>query len=201
MALALEHHPRLREAQANEEAAGARVDEVRSNELPTAGVSAEINQSTGNTPPGAFFYAPGFVPVSGAPRGKTLDEGTLQTGVSAWASWDVLSLLRQAAAVDVALAGRAQAGASHDARRLEVAYVAADAFISLVCANETVKAARLQSESRARLRYRRQDPRRPEPTARGRRSAGRRRAGLGAHPAGSCRADRAKFGARNSRRP
>src|SRR5262249_12542008 len=66
---ALATHPRLATARAEERAADARIDEARTLLLPSAGISAEINRSTGNTVPGAFFTAPGFVPVAGAPRG------------------------------------------------------------------------------------------------------------------------------------
>ena len=137
---ALGTHPRLSEARANRQDADARVGESRALLLPEVGVSAEINRSTGNTPPGAFFQAPGFVPISGAPRGKTLDPGTWQTGAAVYATWDVLSLSRQAAAIDVALADRTQATATIDAQRLEVAYRAADAFLFLLEAQEAVRA-------------------------------------------------------------
>jgi outer membrane protein TolC len=138
---ALANHPRIAASRADERAAEARVTEARTNLLPDAGLSAELNRSTGNTAPGAFFYAPGFVPVAGAPRGKTLDAGVWQTGVSLWASWDVLSLARQAAAIDVALAGRSESQAATNAQRLEVAYRAADAFLLVLEAQETVRAA------------------------------------------------------------
>jgi outer membrane protein TolC len=138
---ALAHHPRIRSATADEDAAVARVDESETRELPAVGISAQINRSTGNTPPGAFFLTPGMPPISGAPRGKTLDSGEWQTGAGIWASWDALSLVRQAAAVDVALAGRTESEAATSAQRLEVAYRAADAFLLLVEAQETVRAA------------------------------------------------------------
>jgi outer membrane protein len=142
VAEALEHHPRLRATSAEEDEADARVDETRTGELPRAGVSAQLNRSTGNTPPGTFYPTTGFPPISGAPRGRTLDDGSWQTGVSAWATWDVLSLARQAAALDVALAARAETTAVMDARRLEIAYRAADDFLLLLEAQETVRAAR-----------------------------------------------------------
>jgi outer membrane protein TolC len=137
---ALATHPRLAEARANREAAEALVGEAHTLLWPAAGVSGEINRSTGNTPPGTFFPAQGFVPISGAPRGKSLDGGSWQTGISAWATWDVLSLSRQAAAIDVALAGRGQANAAIDAQRLQTAYQAADAFLVLLEAEEAVRA-------------------------------------------------------------
>ncbi|HEX7476598.1 MAG TPA: TolC family protein [Polyangiales bacterium] len=138
---ALTHHPRLRSASAGEEAAAARVDAARTNDWPSAGVSAELNRSTGNTVPGSFFPAPGFIPTAGPPRGRSFDGGSWQTGASLWGSWNVVSLLRQAAALDAALANRRQAQAATSAQRLEVAYGAADAFIALVAAQEAVKSA------------------------------------------------------------
>jgi outer membrane protein TolC len=142
VAEALAKHPRIRSGEAEERVADARVDEMRASRLPGVGVSAQINRSTGNTPPGAWFATTGFPPIAGAPRGKALDSGTWQTGASVWASWDVLSFQRQAAAIDVALASRSEAAAVSEADRLEVAYEAADAFVALVEAQETVRAAR-----------------------------------------------------------
>jgi outer membrane protein TolC len=140
IAEALAHHPRLAEANADRAVAEARVGEADARLLPSLGVSAEINRSTGNTPPGAFLPAPGFIPISGAPRGKELNSGAWQTGAALWASWDVLSLARQAAAIDVALAGRSQAAAALDGERLEIAYRAADTFLMLLEAEEAVRA-------------------------------------------------------------
>ena len=65
VATALANHPRLRASHAAERAADARADEATARELPSLGVSAEINRSTGNTQPGAFFPAAGFPPVAG----------------------------------------------------------------------------------------------------------------------------------------
>ena len=140
VAEALAAHPRLSASRANQWAAESRVDEARDRLWPAVGVSGEINRSTGNTPPGTFYPAPGFVPISGALRGKSLDAGSWQTGASLWADWDVLSLARQAAAIDLALATRNQANATTDAERLQIAYQAADAFLLVLEAKEAVRA-------------------------------------------------------------
>jgi outer membrane protein len=140
---ALANHPRIRASRAEEIAAEARIDEAKTARLPDVGVSAQINRSNGNTVPGAFFSTTGFAPIGGPTRNKSLDEGVWQTGASLWASWDVLSLTRQAAAIDVALASHVEASAATSARRLEIAYRAADAFIVLLEAQEAVRAANL----------------------------------------------------------
>ena len=140
IAHALAHHPRIRTSQAGEAAGDARVDEAEARKLPDVGVSLQVNRSTGNTVPGAFLPQTGFVPIAGAPRGRTFDGGEWQTGGSVWASWDVLSLVRQAAAVDVALAAKREAEIGTSARRFEVAYAVADAYLNVLGAEETVKA-------------------------------------------------------------
>jgi outer membrane protein TolC len=58
----------------------------------------------------------------------------------------VLSLSRQAAAIDVALAGQRESEAATSAERLEVAYHAADAFLLLLEAQEAVRAAKANVE-------------------------------------------------------
>ena len=150
VARALASHPHLRSSRAKEKVADARTDEARARELPALGAGAEINRSTGNTVPGAFFPATGFVPIAGSPRGRTFDQGVWQTGVSVWADWDVTSLARQAAAIDVALAGKAEAEQATRARELEIAYATADAFVSLLAAHESTRAAQA-SLDRARV--------------------------------------------------
>jgi len=142
VAFALAHHPRMRSVAAQVDAAHSRVDEARTTELPGLGVSAEINRSTGNTVPGAFFPLTGFPTISGAPRGRAFDGGAFQTGVSLWSTWDVTSVLEEAARVDLALAGASEARAETSVQRLEIAYGAADAFLALLQAREGVKAAR-----------------------------------------------------------
>jgi outer membrane protein len=140
---ALANHPRIRASLAEESAAASRIDEAKTARLPDVGVSAQLNRSTGNTVPGAFFSTIGFAPIGGPTRTKSLDEGVWQTGASLWATWDVLSLTRQAAAIDVALASHVEASAATSARRLEIAYRAGDAFIVLLEAQEAVRAAQL----------------------------------------------------------
>jgi outer membrane protein len=150
VAFALANHPSLRAAQARERAADGRVDEARAGELPDLGVSAQLNRSTGNAVPGSFFTTPGFPNVAGAPRGRSLDSGVFQTGVSVWATWDVTSFLQKGAAADVAAAERSGAAAGTAERRLEVELAVADAFLALVAAHEAVKATQA-SVSRAQV--------------------------------------------------
>jgi len=104
-------------------------------------VSAQLNRSTGNTVPGLFFSTQGFPAIAGPVEGRSLNVGTWQTGASLWASWDVLSFVRQAGAIDAVLARRQAAVAQVRLEQLEVAYGAADAFLLLLEAQEAARAA------------------------------------------------------------
>ncbi|MBX3234450.1 MAG: TolC family protein [Labilithrix sp.] len=139
---ALARHPRLRVTGADEAAAKARVTEAESNRLPDIGVSVEINRSSSNTIPGAFVPIIGFAPIAGPTRGRSLEAGTWQSGASLWASWDVLSFSRQAAAIDLALATEKEAAAVTAAQKLDIAYRAADAYLLLLEAETAVRAAK-----------------------------------------------------------
>jgi outer membrane protein TolC len=139
---AVANHPELASARFDADAASARVDEARAGYLPSVGVGVQVNRSTGNTAPGAFFPQTGFLPVAGPVRGKSIDEGAWQTGVSLWASYDVLNFARQSAIVGVASAAHVEATAETEVRKLDIAYRAADAFVRLLEAQETVRAAK-----------------------------------------------------------
>jgi outer membrane protein TolC len=142
VALGASAHPALRAAEARERAAAARVEEARAGELPDVGLSAQLNRSTGNAVPGAFFSTPGFANIAGPARGTTLDAGAFQTGAAVWASWDVSTFLQRSAAADVASATRREAEATTAERRLAVQFAVADAFLGVIAAQTAVEVAR-----------------------------------------------------------
>jgi outer membrane protein TolC len=146
VAFALAHHPALRAAQATERIAAAQLELARTDLLPQLGVSAELNRATGNVVPGAFVQITGFPTLSGPLRDRTLDAGVWGSGLSLWASWDVLDLVRQMRVIDARLADARETHAATAVRRLEVAFAAADAFLALLAAYETVRAVRAHVE-------------------------------------------------------
>jgi outer membrane protein len=139
---ALAHHPSLKARAAIEAAAAARTEGARASELPDVAVVGQVNRATGNVVPGSLFAMRGLPGVSGPPRGRTFDGGVWGTSVGATMSWDLLGLARRMQEVDAALAevGRERAGT--DARRLDVAFEAADRFLEAIVRDETVQAAR-----------------------------------------------------------
>lgn len=139
---AVAHNPRVSEAAAARLAAQGRTDVARAGLLPDLSIVAQLNRGTGNVVPGPLFSLPGIPAVSGPPRGRTFDSGVFGSAVGAGASWDILLLQRQMASVDAALADEGRAEAAIAALKLDVAFNAADRFLSTLSRGEVVRAAR-----------------------------------------------------------
>ncbi len=138
--------PSVRTAEAAEAAATSRVEVARADLLPDLRVGAQLNRATGNVVPGATFPLPGLPSVSGPPTGRAFDLGTWGTTVGVSAAWNVADLSRRMTLVDVSLTERRQAADASDARRLQAGFDAADAFLGVLAARESVRAARANVE-------------------------------------------------------
>ncbi len=147
---ALAHHPRLRVQAAAEDAMKAQVGVARTAYLPEVNFSLQLNVGTGNVLRGPLFSMPTIPSISGPPTGRGMSDASIGTLIGGGASWDVLSLVKGMAQVDAALAAQAQVHAEAEARRLEIAYAAADQFLDLLARQETVRAAQAGVE-RARV--------------------------------------------------
>jgi len=139
---ALGHHPALQADASVEEARRAQVAVGRAAYLPSVDLSLQINVGTGNVLRGAVYPMPDIPFVSGPPTGRSGSDAALGTMVSLGARWDALGLVQKMALVDAALADAAQAHAAVEARRLAVAYAAADQFLDVIARAETVRSAR-----------------------------------------------------------
>jgi outer membrane protein len=146
VATALAHHPRVVAARAVVSVARALVDEAYMNELPMAGVSGQINHSTGNSVPGAFFTTPFIPSVSGSPLGRSLTGDVWQSGASVWGDVDIGGFPQKLAITDAAIANRSGAGAALRGRELQTAFDVANGFVLLLEAHEQVRSARASVE-------------------------------------------------------
>jgi len=146
VAYALGHSPRLKEADAGRELTDARSTVARDGMLPDVSVTAQVDRATGNVVPGAMFSMRGLPSVSGPPTGRTFDGGKFGSAVGIGASWDVFLLSRQMAAIDAALAETSRADAETAAVRLDVAFTAADRFVTSVSRGEVVRVAQASVE-------------------------------------------------------
>jgi outer membrane protein TolC len=139
---ALANNPRVSQGAAARLIAQGRTDVARAGLLPDLSIVAQLNRGTGNVVPGPLFSLPGIPNVSGPPSGRTFDSGVFSSAVGAGASWDILLLERQMATVDAALAEEGRAEAAIAALKLDVAFSAADRFLTTLARGEVVQAAR-----------------------------------------------------------
>jgi len=143
---AIAHHPAL---QAETSAEGARREQVsvaRAGYLPSVDLSLQINGGTGNVLRGGLYPMPGIPNVSGPPTGRSIADASLGSLIGVGASWDAIGLVQKMAQVDAALADEAQARATVQARRLDIAFAAADRFLDVLARSETVRSARATVE-------------------------------------------------------
>jgi outer membrane protein TolC len=143
---AIAHHPALQAEAAATEVRHAQVAVARTGYLPSVDLSVEINAGTGNVLRGSLYPMHNIPSVSGPPTGRSFTDASLGTIVGVGASWDALGLVQKMAQVDAVLADEAQARATFDARRLLIAFAAADQFLDVLARSETVRSARATVE-------------------------------------------------------
>ncbi len=144
--IALKNYPSIRAAQAQAQAAGANVDLARTSYLPRADLLWQQNRATRNNVFGLLLPQAVIPPISG----PVLNDTTLH---SAWGSagglmlaWEPLDFGLRKANVQLAQAVSRQATAYEAVTRLDVSSAAADAFLTLLAAEQTVRAARANVE-------------------------------------------------------
>jgi outer membrane protein len=147
---ALAHHPSLPGRGAIEDLRAAQTAQVRLAMLPRVDLSAQLVRATGNVVVGAVWSQPGMPAVTGPPMPAHFDGGAFASALSLGGVWDLTGLAQRMAQVDAALAAQAQAQAATEARRLDVAYGAADAYLQ-VWAAQAVARSTAASVERARL--------------------------------------------------
>src|SRR5512140_3210304 len=141
MAFATSHHPTLKVDEADVRAATEAVDVERAKYTPDLELFAQVDRSTTNAVPGAYFAVPGLPVVAGTP-GRTFDSGHWGTEVGASASWDALGYRKWDAMSAKARAEVQLARASAAASALDVQYLAADRFIAALERDQAVAAAK-----------------------------------------------------------
>jgi outer membrane protein TolC len=139
---AIDNYPAIRASSSRVAAQQTGVDLAETAYLPRVDWSLQINRATRNNVPGLLLPGTVTPPISG-PASDTVSSSTIWGSTSAvLLSWEAFDFGFRGASVDLArtLVTRATAGA--ELTRLEVAVGAADAFLRLAAAQETVRAAR-----------------------------------------------------------
>ncbi|MGH9769033.1 MAG: TolC family protein [Blastocatellia bacterium] len=144
--LALKNYPAIREALAKRQAAEAGVELARTNYLPRADMLWQQNRATRNNVFGLLLPQSVIPGISG----PQLDSVSMS---SAWGSagglmlsWEPFDFGLRKSNVELARAISRQAGANEVVTRLDVSAAAADAFLTLLAAEQTVEAAQANVE-------------------------------------------------------
>jgi outer membrane protein TolC len=147
---ALDKYPAIRSSLEQVSAAAAGINLARTAYLPRADFLGEVNRATHNN---IFGMVPpqGIIPsISGPVLGTNSLSSVWGTAVGTLVSWEPFDFGLRKANVDLARSVRDQLNAQVNVTRLQVATAAADAFLTILAAQETVTAARAGVE-RARV--------------------------------------------------
>jgi outer membrane protein TolC len=139
---ALDNYPAIQATMARIAAQQSGIDLARTAYLPRLDSTFQINRATRNNVTGLLLPGTIIPPVSGPVSGVTSYSGIWGGAGGVLLSWEAFDFGQRGAAVDLATAHMERARAGATLTRLEVGIAAADAFLRLAAAQETLRAAR-----------------------------------------------------------
>jgi outer membrane protein TolC len=139
----LKNYPSIRVSQERSNAASAAIQLARTAYLPRVDALAQVNRATRNNVFGLLLPQPvGVIPsMSGPVIGSNNFGSVWGSAVGGLVTWEPFDFGLRGANVEIANASRAQSEAEVKRTRFEVAATAADAYLTMVAAQETVRAA------------------------------------------------------------
>src|SRR5439155_25777188 len=141
--LALKNYPAIKESHARADAAEAGIGLARTAYLPRLDMVWQENRATTNNVFGFLFPQSIIGPISGPVLGtRSLGDSVWGSAAGVLLSWDAVDFGQRKAGVDVARAQTELAKHRVALTELDVASAAADAFLTVLAADESVRAAR-----------------------------------------------------------
>src|SRR5262249_21267318 len=137
-----ENHPDMGESGAEAQAADAEVDVARTEYLPRLDAIFQENRATYNNVFGLSFPQAVVPPISGPVLGTTSTDSVWGSAAGVLLTWEVIDFGLRHANVQAAEARTSVAKARFELTDLEVAAASADAFLTVLAADEGVRAAR-----------------------------------------------------------
>jgi len=147
---AMERYPAVRASLEEVSAAAAGINLARTSYLPRADFLGQINRSTHNNVFGMLLSQSVVSPISGPVLRTNSLENVWGTAVGVFVSWEPFDFGLRRANVQVAQSARDRAQAQVAVTKLQAGIAAADAFLTIEAAEQTVLAARAGVE-RARV--------------------------------------------------
>ena len=141
--LALKNYPAIKESRARAQAAEAGVGVARTAYLPRLDMLWQENRGTTNNVFGLLFPQSTLFSMTGPVLGtRSLADSVWGSAGAVLLSWEAVDFGLRKASVDVALAQTSLARQQAALTELDVASAAADAFLTVLAADESVRAAR-----------------------------------------------------------
>ena len=141
--LALKNYPAINESRAHTQAAQEGVGLARTAYLPRLDTVWQLNRATTNNVFGLLFPQTLLPPISGPVLGtRSLSDSVWGSAAGVLVSWDAVDFGQRKAGVDVARAQTELAKNQTALTELDVAAAAADAFLTVLAADESVRAMR-----------------------------------------------------------
>jgi outer membrane protein len=147
---ARKNYPAVRASLEQAGAAAAAIDLARTAYLPRADFLGQVNRATRNNIFGLLLPQPGIPSISGPVLGTNNLTNVWGSAVGALASWEPFDFGLRRANVEIARSGLVRAQAGSALTEFEVSAAAADVFLSVLAAQETVRTANAAVE-RARI--------------------------------------------------
>lgn len=144
--LALANYPAIRAAHARAQAAEAEIDLARTAYMPRADLLWQENRASRNNIFGLLLPQPVIPPISGPVLGTKSFDSVWGSAGGVLFSWEPFDFGLRKANTNVARAVTHQAEAGVEVTRLDVATAAADAFLAVLAAEQTVHAAEANVE-------------------------------------------------------
>src|SRR5437868_2563646 len=141
--LALKNYPAIKESRARAQAAEEGVSVAKAAYLPRLDMMWQENRGTTNNVFGVLFPQSTIFSMTGPVLGtRSLSDSVWGSAAGVLLSWDAIDFGQRKASVDVARAQTSLAKAQVALTELDVASAAADAFLTVLAADEGVQAAR-----------------------------------------------------------
>lgn len=144
----LDHFPSVRASLARVVAAKSGIDLTRTAYLPRVEMGIQENLSSFNKVNGLFFQTPYTAPIWGPQRPQLSYAGAWGSAAGIVAAWEPFDFGLRAANVEAARAAERQSAAGVSLTKLDVALGVADAYLSLLMAQQTVEAMKANVERR-----------------------------------------------------
>ena len=138
---ALKTYPSISVSQEQINAAAAAIDLARSSYLPRIDTLAQMNRATRNNVFGLLLPQSVLPSISGPVLGTNGSGSVWGSAIGALVTWEPFDFGLRSANVSAATAAKARSEASSKRTQLEVAVATADAYLTLVAAEETIQAA------------------------------------------------------------